>query len=53
LVLPPGPIADGIANTYDSLDQIVFGKGFGGITDIKFNSYDGYLYFLAFDWTIE
>ncbi|HJT49210.1 MAG TPA: PQQ-dependent sugar dehydrogenase [Nitrososphaeraceae archaeon] len=52
LVLPPGPIADGIANSYDSVDQIVFGKGFGGITDIKFNPYDGYLYVLAFDGTI-
>jgi aldose sugar dehydrogenase len=52
LVLPPGPIADGIANSYDSLDQIVFGRGFGGITDIKFNPYDGYLYILAFDGTI-
>jgi aldose sugar dehydrogenase len=52
LVLPPGRIADGIANSYDSLDQIVFGSGFGGITDIKFNPYDGYLYILAFDGTI-
>ena len=52
LVLPAGPIADGIANSSDSLDQIVFARGFGGITDIKFNPYDGYLYILAFDGTI-
>jgi glucose/arabinose dehydrogenase len=52
LVLPPGPIADGIANSYDSLNQIIFGRGFGGITDIKFNPYDGYMYILAFDGTI-
>jgi glucose/arabinose dehydrogenase len=49
LLLPPGPIADGIANTSDNLSQIVFGRGFGGITDIKFNPYDRYLYILAFD----
>jgi aldose sugar dehydrogenase len=49
LLLPPGPIADGIANSSDNLDQIVFGRGSGGITDIKFNPYDGYLYILAFD----
>ena len=52
LVLPAGPIADGIANSSDSVDQIVFARGFGGITDIKFNPYDGYLYILAFDGTI-
>src|SRR5918911_2106857 len=52
LLLPPGPIADAIANSSDSLDQIVFGRGFGGITDIKFNPYDGYLYILTFDGTI-
>jgi len=52
LVLPAGPIADGIANSSDSLDQIIFARGFGGITDIKFNPYDGYLYILAFDGTI-
>jgi glucose/arabinose dehydrogenase len=49
LLLPPGPIADGIANSSDTLDQIVFGRGFGGITDVKVNPYDGYLYILAFD----
>ena len=49
LLLPPGPLADGIANSSDALDQIMFGKGFGGITDIKVNPYDGYLYVLTFD----
>jgi aldose sugar dehydrogenase len=52
LVLPHGPLADGFANSSDSLDQIVFARGFGGITDIKFNPYDGYLYILTFDGTI-
>jgi glucose/arabinose dehydrogenase len=49
LLLPPGPLAEGIANSPDVLDQIMFGKGFGGITDIKVNPYDGYLYVLTFD----
>jgi glucose/arabinose dehydrogenase len=43
LLLPPGPIADDIANSSDTLDQILFGRGFGGITDVKVNPYDGYL----------
>jgi glucose/arabinose dehydrogenase len=45
-------LPDGIVNSSDTLDQIVFGKGFGGITDIKANPYDGYLYVLAFNGTI-
>jgi len=49
LLLPPGPLADGIANSNDSLTPIIFGKGFGGITDLEVNPYDGYLYVLAFD----
>jgi glucose/arabinose dehydrogenase len=49
LLLPRGPLADGIANSNDTLDQILFGKGFGGITDIKVNPYDGYLYVLTFN----
>ena len=52
LLLPPGPIADAIANSSDSLDQIVFGRGFGEITDMKVNPYDGYLYILTFNGTI-
>jgi glucose/arabinose dehydrogenase len=49
LQLPRGPLADGVANSNDSLDQIIFGKGFGGITDLKVSPYDGYLYVLTFD----
>ena len=49
LLLPSGPLADGVANSSDSLDQILFGKGFGAITDLKASSYDGYLYVLTFD----
>jgi len=49
LMLQHGPLADGVANSNDSLDQIIFGKGFGGITDLEVSPYDGYLYVLAFD----
>jgi aldose sugar dehydrogenase len=52
LLLPPGPIADGIANTNDSINQILFGIGFGAITDIKVNPYDGYMYILTFNGAI-
>lgn len=49
LVLPSGPLRDLVANSTDPLDQIIFGKGFGGITDLKVNPYDGYLYVMTFD----
>jgi glucose/arabinose dehydrogenase len=49
LLLPTGPLADAVANSSDSLEQIIFGKGFGGITDLKVSPYDGYLYVLTFD----
>ena len=49
LLLPAGPLEDLVANSNDSLDQIIFGKGFGGITDLKVSPYDGYLYILTFD----
>jgi len=49
LLLPTGPLAGGVANSNDSLNQIIFGKGFGGITDLKVSPYDGNLYVLTFD----
>jgi glucose/arabinose dehydrogenase len=49
LLFSPGPLADGVANSSDSLDQIAFGKGFGAITDLKVSPYDGHLYVLTFD----
>jgi glucose/arabinose dehydrogenase len=52
LLLPPnGPLADRVANSSDALSGIIFGKGFGGITDIKVGPDDGYLYVLTFDKT--
>ena len=51
LLIPNGPLADGVANSSDSLNQIMFGKGFGATTDLKVSPYDGYLYVLTFDQT--
>ncbi|MGB8172977.1 MAG: PQQ-dependent sugar dehydrogenase [Nitrososphaeraceae archaeon] len=49
LLLPTGPIEDRVVNSSDTLDGIIFGRGFGGITDIKVSPDDGYLYILTFD----
>jgi glucose/arabinose dehydrogenase len=35
-------------NSSDALDDVIFGKGFGGIIDIKVGLDDGYLYVLRF-----
>lgn len=47
-----GPLADKIADTYEELEPVIFGQGFGVITDIKDNPYDGYLYILGYDGSI-
>jgi aldose sugar dehydrogenase len=44
-------LSDGVANSSDSRDQIIFGNGFGGITNLKVSPYDGYPYMLTFDET--
>jgi glucose/arabinose dehydrogenase len=49
LLLPTGPLEDRVTNSSDTLDGIIFGRGFGGITDIKVGPDDGYLYVLTFD----
>jgi len=49
LLLPTGPLEDRIVNSSDTLDGIIFGRGFAGITDIKVSPDDGYLYVLTFD----
>ena len=51
LLLPTGPLEDRVVNSSDTLDGIIFGRGFGGITDIKVGPDDGYLYVLTFDST--
>lgn len=47
-----GPLADKIADNYEELEPVIFGRGFGVITDIKDNPYDGYLYILGYDGSI-
>jgi glucose/arabinose dehydrogenase len=44
-----GPLEDKVADNVEELDDIVFGYGFGGITDIKIGPYDGFLYVLSLD----
>jgi glucose/arabinose dehydrogenase len=51
-LLPAGPLEDRVVNSSDTLEDIIFGRNFGGITDVKVSSYDGYLYVLTFDGTI-
>ena len=50
LLLDP-PLDDKVADTTDEIQDIVFGRGFGVITDIQVGS-DGYLYILGIDGTI-
>ena len=49
LLLPKGPLEDRVVSSSDTLDGIIFGSGFGGITDIKVGPVDGYLHVLTFD----
>ena len=48
LSFPPCKLRDGIANSSDAFDDVIFGKGCGGISDIKVGLDDGYLYVLRF-----
>ena len=41
-----GPLADKIANTPEEMQETIFGKGFGGITDLEVGP-DGYLYVVS------
>lgn len=45
------PLEDKVADTPQEIQDIIFGKGFGVITDIQVGS-DGYLYILGIDGTI-
>ena len=45
------PLADKLADSDDENEGIIFGKGFGAITDIEVGP-DGYLYIVAFQGTI-
>ena len=43
-----GPLADRVADEVEELENIIFGKGFGVITDLQVGP-DGYLYVLVYD----
>ena len=45
-LLLDGKLADKVADNPDELSSVIFGKGFGGITDIQVGP-DGYLYVLS------
>jgi aldose sugar dehydrogenase len=42
-----GVLADKIANTDSETQSVIFGEGFGGVTDLKVGLGDGYLYVLS------
>jgi len=43
-----GPLVDKVADKVEELGNIIFGKGFGVITDLQVGP-DGYLYVLVYD----
>ena len=45
-LLLSGPLADKVGNTLDELQGVIFGQGFGTITDLQIGP-DGYLYVLT------
>jgi aldose sugar dehydrogenase len=47
-----GPLADKIANSPEEIQETIFGKGFGVITDIQVSPYDGNLYVLTYSGSI-
>ncbi|HZI71422.1 MAG TPA: quinoprotein glucose dehydrogenase, partial [Nitrososphaeraceae archaeon] len=47
-LLLTGSLADKVANNPQEIQQLVFARGFGGITDIQTGPGDGYLYVLSY-----
>jgi aldose sugar dehydrogenase len=49
-----GPLQDKVANSPNELEEggVIFGKGFGVITDMQVGPEDRYLYVLTYDGTI-
>jgi glucose/arabinose dehydrogenase len=43
-----GGLKDRIANSTKELEDVIFAKGFGGITDIEVGPYDGNLYIVSY-----
>jgi len=52
LSIPNGPLANKIAYTRGELKPVIFGQGFGVITDIQVGNGNGYLYILTYDGSI-
>jgi glucose/arabinose dehydrogenase len=50
-LLLTGPLSDHMADTPEEEQSLIFGQGFGVVTDIKVGP-DGYLYILGYDGTI-
>ena len=42
-----GSLSDKIANSTQEINDVIFGKGFGGITDVEVG-HDGYLYVVSY-----
>ena len=51
-LLLDGELADKVADNPDELSSVIFGKGFGVITDIQISPDDGYMYILNYAGTI-
>ena len=51
-LLLTGPLVGKVVNTPEDLRQVIFGHGFGTITDLEVGPNDGYLYVLTYDGTI-
>jgi aldose sugar dehydrogenase len=50
LLLPiNSSLSDKVVSSNETSEEIIFGKGFGGITDMEVGPEDGYLYVLTFD----
>jgi aldose sugar dehydrogenase len=47
-----GALEDKVADTHDELQPVIFGQGFGVITDIQVGVGDGFLYVLTYDGSI-
>jgi glucose/arabinose dehydrogenase len=44
-----GLLKDKVADNPQEIEDIIFGQGFGGVTEIKIGPYDGYMYVLSLD----
>jgi len=51
-LLLSGPLEGKVANNLEDLKSVIFGHGFGTITDLEVGPTDGLLYVLTIDGTI-